>query len=255
MAARSALSVCLVTSCLLVACSLQQNGLGVLGEGEDGGTLIGSPGASGGSGGAGGTGGPSVGGAAGAPMTGGSAGTAGAPGGSGGGPEGGAGGMSPVDAAVAPLPQDAAPMMPPPPAPDAPVVVPPPPSPPAPDAAVVVPPPPTTPGTIACGASQCVSSREYCCANASGSRCVARDALCTPGAARRCDGPEDCDGERVCCARAEAVGGYRSACVKLTECGQLGGVPVCRSGADCPAGTRTCSPVSFSGGTISTCQR
>jgi hypothetical protein len=241
MAARSATAACLTASLVLVAaCSFHRNGLGAgVEETDDAGALIGGPGA--GEGSSAGKGDASGGVA-------GSGGANGAAGGSAGTPGPDAAPVSarpdaaevvvppapPVDAASPPALPDTAPPM-------------------TPDAAT---PNVSTPGTIACGANRCVVGKEACCVGAAGAAaCMPRDGICALGAARRCDGPEDCDGERVCCARGELVGGYRSTCAKAGECAQLGGAIMCRSGADCPPGGHACAPTSFSGSNVGICQR
>jgi len=252
MASRRSLALWLAASLLLVACNFHQDGLsGASEETDDGGGLVGLPGSGGSLSGGGGAG------------------------------SGGTGGALIPDPAPSPGPPDAAVVLPPPlpPPPDAaviapppadaaPVVVPPPPPvppdaapapPPVPDAAPVVPrdagvisPPPVN--TVACGSARCVVGQQACCVTAASSTCIPLSGICLGGAARRCDGPEDCDGGRICCAHPDPQGGYRSACNRPMECAQMGGATICRTAADCPGVNRTCAPVVLSGATVNICR-
>jgi hypothetical protein len=273
MAARTARAVCLAVAIgLCGACSLHGGGLGVLEGEDDGGALIGSPAPT-------------------ADAQTGAGGTVADAAPAGGVMVLDAGLVLAADAAIVPPPPppDAA-IVPPPPPPDAAIVPPPPPPdaaivplPPPPDAAIVLPPPapdaapplprdaapvpprpdalarpdaapPPGQGAVACGNTSCLTPQNYCCVGPNNvAACIPRDAACTLGAARRCDGPEDCDGGRICCARAETVGGYRSACLRTTECAQAGGAPTCRSAVECPLSARTCSAASFGGTVIGLC--
>lgn len=232
---------------VVTACNLHRGGLGAGGEADDGGGLIGTPGAGGSA--TGGAVGSNPGATGGAVGSGGALGTGGSR---------GTGGSPVLDAAPPPLPPDAAVTPPPPPpTPDAAVVPPPPPpdaapAPPPPDAAPMPPPPDAgSPGTVACGAAKCIVGQQTCCVTASGASCVPSSGICAGGSAFRCDGPEDCDAGRVCCLRAE-TGGYRSACARPAECAQTHGAAICHVGADCPAFAPTCSPVPSA--TISVCR-
>jgi hypothetical protein len=68
-----------------------------------------------------------------------------------------------------------------------------------------------------------------------------------------CDGNEDCTDGRICCARPDGAG-YRSACARLGDCSNAGGVQLCRGSGDCANGF-TCATAPFAGGTVSTCQK
>jgi hypothetical protein len=119
-------------------------------------------------------------------------------------------------------------------------------------------PPAVTAGSIECGSLRCDVDTQICCMGAAGaSTCARKDVGCavtmTP---RSCDGPEDCDGERVCCANGQVlVGGFRSACSKPSECTNNGGAPICRGRSDCFGTFKTCEPTDFSGTHLSTCAR
>lgn len=106
-----------------------------------------------------------------------------------------------------------------------------------------------TPGLVECLADRCLVDRELCCVTASASFCASRSTSC-PGAARRCDGPEDCPTGNVCCARVEG-NTYHSACLKLTDCTDNGGAPLCRSSIECPSALRSCAPA----GVVRLCHR
>jgi hypothetical protein len=246
MASRSAQAGWLLASLMVAACSLRGNGLGAgVEQGDDGGGLIGTPGTGGAT--TGGSNGAATGGSTGS-ATGGNSGTAGVI---------GTGGARAADAASA-SPDLAMP------SPDGPVIAPPPPTPPdaaslppeagpvalPPDAAPLPPDAAPPPATISCGTSHCLAGSQACCATAAGSSCIPLNGLCLGGSVFRCDGPEDCDNNRVCCLRMEGSG-LRSACARPAECTQSGGAAMCRTGADCPGSTRTCSAVS---GTISVCR-
>jgi hypothetical protein len=115
--------------------------------------------------------------------------------------------------------------------------------------------PAVTAGTITCGTSRCNADNEICCVGATGAGTCSKSSCAATAATRRCDGPEDCDGERICCAQDALVGGYRTACVKPSECANAGGVPLCRGNADCFDGYKACAPTDFSGWEVSTCHR
>jgi hypothetical protein len=217
----------LAASLAVAACSVHHSGLGAgVQEGDDGGGLIGQPGGAG-------SGGAAPGGSAGGAATGGSVGSGGAP----------AEPAPPIADAASALPADAAmmPAPPPPPVPDA-APLPPDAPPLAPDAALLPrdTAPPASTGTIACGSNRCLAGKEACCVTTAGASCIPMNGLCLGGSLFRCDGPEDCDGGRVCCLRME-TGGYRSACARAAECAQAAGTAICRTGADCPSFTPTCS--------------
>jgi hypothetical protein len=114
-------------------------------------------------------------------------------------------------------------------------------------------------GTIECGATRCDADNEVCCAGAAGATsCAPRnDTSCgAVASARRCDGPEDCDGERVCCAQAALIGSFRTTCLKPSECVNLNGAAICRNAADCfDHPYRICAASDFSGSMINTCHR
>jgi hypothetical protein len=118
--------------------------------------------------------------------------------------------------------------------------------------------PPSGSGTIECGGVRCNADIEMCCAGAAGTTSCVRqnDNGCGAAAsARRCDGPEDCDGERICCAQAAVVGNFRSACLKPSDCVDGGGAALCRGPADCFNPYRNCAVTDYSGSVVTTCQR
>jgi hypothetical protein len=108
-----------------------------------------------------------------------------------------------------------------------------------------LPPPRTTPGKIACGSKTCDAEKEQCCMGALGGTCEELGDACPIFTSpRACDGPEDCnevEPTKVCCARADGIGNYRTQCARAQECLNLGGEPLCRSGADCSAQAPLCS--------------
>jgi hypothetical protein len=108
--------------------------------------------------------------------------------------------------------------------------------------------------TVACGNATCVVGQQACCVTAGSSTCIPFSGLCPAGAARRCDGPEDCDNGRICCARPDPMGGYRSVCNRAMECAQLGGAAMCRTAADCPGPNRACAPVMLAGSVLNVCR-
>jgi hypothetical protein len=115
---------------------------------------------------------------------------------------------------------------------------------------------PPTSGTIECGGLSCDADNQVCCAGPAGTTsCVRRDLGCGTASTRACDGPEDCDGERICCAEAALVGGYRSSCIKPSECVNAGGAPICRRAADCFTPYKSCGVADFSGSVVQTCQK
>jgi hypothetical protein len=263
MASRTALA-CLLASWALAACTFHRKGLGAgAEEGDDGGGLVGSPGSgsdgdpgTGGlpSGGSPGTGGLTTGGA---PGTGGLA-TGGTVGTGGESSSPGTGGELAVDAAPPPpIPLDAAP-----PPPDVAPILPQDSAPPprdllprdsAPPPRDLAPPrdsgAPSPTNTIACGAAKCVAGKQACCSSGAGTACIPLNGVCVGGSVFRCDGPEDCDGGRVCCVRNQ--NGYTSACARAVECAQAGGAALCHTGVDCPLATPTCAAAS---GPISVCR-
>ena len=102
-----------------------------------------------------------------------------------------------------------------------------------------------TPGAVVCpGTPDCLCDDGDVC-------CVAQDdeqrivaARCMPPdecseLPIRCDGPEDCADDRVCCFRARADGG--GAGVPEPECAREDALRLCRADADCTA-ELTCSP-------------
>ena len=107
-------------------------------------------------------------------------------------------------------------------------------TPPAPDAAPDAPHP--TPGTVDCGTAKCMTSSQLCCVTAAGPSCVPKNDNCALGAARTCDGPEDCASGRVCCVKAQAIGGYFAVCARLEDCSNAVGSPACRTVSECPGG-------------------
>lgn len=242
MVTRSSPIACLTASLLVAACGLHSNGLGSAGEeSDDAGGLVGTPGVGGAMTGTGGSGVVADAGSISPPVD---APVVSLP------PD------APVVAPPPPLPPDAAPMMPPPPPPADAAPVTPPPADAAPPRLDAPPMPPPAPNTISCGNGTCVAGLQACCVTATSSGCIPFAGVCVGGAIRRCDGPEDCDGGRVCCAQPQNTGtgtNFRTACSRPAECTQQGGVAVCKTTADCPP-NRTCGPVSFPGGTISVCR-
>lgn len=101
------------------------------------------------------------------------------------------------------------------------------------------------PDAVVCpGTDDCLCSDGEIC-------CVAQDeevgivaARCTPAGdctetPIRCDGPEDCAGEHVCCFREGTDDG--GACVPPAECTGDSDLTLCRADADC-APDRSCVP-------------
>lgn len=223
--------------------------------GRGGGPGAGGTGGSGGSGGGGrggmgggGSGGSAMGGRGGSGGSGpGGAGGSGSGGTSGGGGRGGSGGGG-VDAGPPPG-MDAAP---PADAPPADVMIT---TPDGPPAMADLPPPRTTPGKIACGSKTCDAEKEQCCMGVLGGTCEELGDACPIFTSpRACDGPEDCnevEPTKVCCARADGIGNYRTQCARAQECLNLGGEPLCRSGADCSAQAPLCSSSNVG---VTTCQ-
>lgn len=223
MRARNALWMVVGWALGVPACTLHDNGLSMaaLSTPEDGGLPADDGPADDASASTGGSGG----------ATGGSGGATGGSGGAGGVAAGGQGGGAPADAGPV-GPRDAS-------VPDAARA----------DAAGV------TAGIIVCGAARCDADKEICCVGATGAGTCSKGACPATEATRRCDGPEDCDGERICCAQDALVGAYRTACVRPNECANAGGVPLCRSNADCFDGYKGCATTDFSGWEVSTCHR
>ncbi len=78
-----------------------------------------------------------------------------------------------------------------------------------------------TGGTVVCeGNTPCALSTSMCCYRFSGPNCQSKDANCGGGADITCDGPEDCEGGEVCCARF-AGGGFliEMQCLSAGDCG------------------------------------
>lgn len=76
-------------------------------------------------------------------------------------------------------------------------------------------------GTVVCeGNTPCALSTSMCCYRFSGPNCQSKDANCGGGADITCDGPEDCEGGEVCCARF-AGGGFliEMQCLSAGDCG------------------------------------
>jgi hypothetical protein len=118
-----------------------------------------------------------------------------------------------------------------------------------------------TPGKVACGASSCDTADEICCILSNGAAvCIDKGVNCGLGTVRRCDGPEDCTSssgpgsgdDRVCCARAATVGGYRSACSTAAECATGAGSVICRTTGDC-RDAKTCGATKFGDAVVNTC--
>jgi hypothetical protein len=109
------------------------------------------------------------------------------------------------------------------------------------------------PGDLACGASPCNASTEFCCVQPDGSAaCVQNGNSCAGGASRTCARAADCQQQQVCCydfsstpASAECRG----------DCGGGGGLRVqaCETSSECQSGT--CAPhACTAGGSIQSCR-
>lgn len=106
---------------------------------------------------------------------------------------------------------------------------------------------------IDCMGVTCNAMTEQCCitrdpggGGAMGT-CIASDAMCM-GATAACDGPEDCGGGEVCCARV-GLGGASTTCEASAMCasGAYGPFELCHAPADCTDGTDMCCPVMMFG--------
>jgi hypothetical protein len=100
---------------------------------------------------------------------------------------------------------------------------------------------------IACMGMTCDATTEQCCVTMSSGgamgACIARDATCM-GAVADCDGPEDCSGGDVCCARV-GLGGASTTCEAAAMCtpGSFGPFELCHAPADCTDDMDMCCPV------------
>jgi hypothetical protein len=111
-------------------------------------------------------------------------------------------------------------------------------------------------GVIECGGQFCNSDTEVCCASgASTGSCMRQGAVgCPAGNTRSCDGPEDCPVDSVCCAQAALLGGYRSSCLRPSDCDKVG-APICRGNGDCFGPYKTCASSDVGGTALPTCRR
>jgi len=110
---------------------------------------------------------------------------------------------------------------------------------------------PMTPGIpgVPCAGDHC-SVQETCCALPNGAvlACIPLGGMdtCTFQVGWRCDGPEDCAGDRRCVGNLTDEGA-----VEQTRCrrgggmggGMGGGVVICHTLADCPPGPTACNPI------------
>lgn len=91
---------------------------------------------------------------------------------------------------------------------------------------------------IPCSSDLCTAGEERCCFHFTGYTCHPLDEACE-GFRVSCDGPEDCSGSQVCCARtapdAEAT------CVDVCEPDE----EICHTTADCPTGETCCPDPAF----------
>lgn len=94
---------------------------------------------------------------------------------------------------------------------------------------------------IACDAVTC----EQICCPLSGACAEEVDTCLNPtnghGVYMKCDGPEDCTADEVCCIGVGAALFGSTACVAPSECSESFQQIACHGGGDCPAGT-TCQP-------------
>jgi len=89
---------------------------------------------------------------------------------------------------------------------------------------------------IPCADDTCESGTEVCCAGEGGLTCETTCDTISFG----CDGPEDCEGDDVCCGSGQDG----TQCAAAGECGnQQDGDVVCHVADDCPeAGQDCCKP-------------
>jgi hypothetical protein len=110
-----------------------------------------------------------------------------------------------------------------------------------------------TAGSVACGTTTCSLQTSYCCAGSVGATCKVRNVACTDGAARRCDGPDDCGPNLICCARVDPMspGVFRSECTDRRAC--VPAVLLCRAPDQCPTGL-VCCPTTTAGVSYGSCR-
>jgi len=106
---------------------------------------------------------------------------------------------------------------------------------------------------IDCMGSTCDPATQHCCitgmpgGGATG-MCVDLGTMCM-GAAVDCDGPEDCGGGEVCCARG-SLSGITVGCEPASDgCGTggFGEFELCHDVADCSGAGDMCCPISMGG--------
>jgi len=103
---------------------------------------------------------------------------------------------------------------------------------------------------VDCMGMTCDPSEQCCVTMAGGgasAACIAADAECM-GATADCDGPEDCGGGDLCCARV-GLGGVAIACESATSCmpGGFGPFELCHSETDCTTPGQMCCPIMMGG--------
>jgi hypothetical protein len=106
---------------------------------------------------------------------------------------------------------------------------------------------------VVCGATFCALATSYCCGNAGGTACKLKSTSCVDGAARRCDGPEDCAKGQVCCAQVQATspGVLRTECLATASCDKA--AVICHTRDNCPTGY-LCCPTKTSNVSYSICR-
>ncbi len=85
---------------------------------------------------------------------------------------------------------------------------------------------------ITCADDTCEAGAEVCCLGDMGLTCAAECA----GTSFACDGPEDCEGENICCGSRDGT-----LCTAAGDCGGGGeGDAVCHVAEDCPEAGQEC---------------
>jgi hypothetical protein len=111
------------------------------------------------------------------------------------------------------------------------------------------------PDRIACGATTCSTSGQFCCAQLDGgASCQSSEQACMAliGVQRQCEKTADCPANNVCCYEFSSIPATTSCHANDCNGGNGMRVEACRSQSDCTTGTcatRTC----VAGGSIQSC--
>ena len=111
-----------------------------------------------------------------------------------------------------------------------------------------------TPNSVPCAAGPCTTPTDVCCGQLTDAGSVSvmceAAAMCPMNAPLNvaCDGPEDCNGNMVCCGRGGFGGGLRSSCTTAGNCtGGMAGRPLCHNHTQCPTAGDSCCQLSLQG--------